>query len=125
MKERVVLDTGCVPQAGIAKKDIGLRCISTLDRCLMMLTSGLAGQLSIVGAASMNISVVNHKSLDSIDGGTTRVRSIVHGLVNHGHKVWYSCYGDGDRTSEGPNLFEATVRKPALRLLRRLARSSY
>ncbi len=79
----------------------------------------------VFGAASMKISVVNHKSLASIDGGTTRVRSIVHGLVNHGHKVWYSCYGDGGYTSDGRGLSTVAVRKPELRLLRRLAGSSY
>jgi glycosyltransferase involved in cell wall biosynthesis len=73
----------------------------------------------------MNISVVNHKSLDSIDGGTTRVRSIVQGLANHGHRVWYSCYGEDNQTSRGPNFSAVTIRKPDLSVLRRLARHAY
>src|SRR5205807_937403 len=73
----------------------------------------------------MKISVVNHKELDSVDGGTTRVRSIVHGLANHGHEVWYSCYGDAHRTTDNPNLSSVTVKKPELRLLRKLGRSLY
>ena len=72
----------------------------------------------------MKISVVNHKDLESIDGGTTRVRSIVHGLANHGHQVWYSCYGDGGYTSDGP-VSEVRIRKPDLKILRRLGRSFY
>ncbi len=72
----------------------------------------------------MKISVVNHKDLECIDGGTTRVRSIVHGLANHGHQVWYSCYGDGGYTSDGP-VSEVRIRKPDLRILRKLGRSFY
>ncbi len=73
----------------------------------------------------MKISVVNHKDLESIDGGTTRVRSIVRGLASHGHQVWYSCYGDGGYTSDGPGLTAFRIRKPELKLLRRLGRSFY
>lgn len=72
----------------------------------------------------MKISVVNHKDLESIDGGTTRVRNIVHGLANHGHQVWYSCYGDGGYTSDGP-VSEVRIRKPDLKILRKLGRSFY
>ena len=73
----------------------------------------------------MKISVVNHKDLESIDGGTTRVRSIVRGLANHGHQVYYSCYGDGGYTNNGPGLSAFRIRKPELKILRRLARSFY
>lgn len=73
----------------------------------------------------MKISVVNHKELDSVDGGTTRVRSIVQGLASHGHQVWYSCYGTSDRTTSRPGLAALRVKKPELRLLRQLARSLY
>src|SRR5215831_8360429 len=73
----------------------------------------------------MNISVVNHKSLDSIDGGTTRVRSIVHGLAGHGHRVCYSCYGKDTRTTEDLNVSAITIRKPNLSILRRIARKAY
>ena len=72
----------------------------------------------------MRISVVNHKDLESIDGGTTRVRSIVHGLANRGHQVYYSCYGDGGYTNDGP-VSEVRIRKPDLRILRKLGRSFY
>lgn len=77
------------------------------------------------GNASMKISVVNHKDLDSVDGGTTRVRSIVQGLANHGHEVWYSCYGASDYSTNRPGLAALRVKKPELRLLRQLARSLY
>ena len=73
----------------------------------------------------MKISVVNHKVLDSVDGGTTRVRSIVQGLANNGHQVWYSCYGTSDGATSRPGLATLSVKKPALRLLRQLARSLY
>jgi len=73
----------------------------------------------------MKIAVVNHKELESVDGGTTRVRSIVNGLANHGHDVWYSCYGNGNSTSDIPGLLSVVVKKPELRLLRRLGRSLY
>ena len=73
----------------------------------------------------MKISVVNHKDLDSVDGGTTRVRSIVQGLASHGHQVWYSCYGTSSHTTSRPGLAALRVKKPELRLLRQLARSLY
>jgi glycosyltransferase involved in cell wall biosynthesis len=73
----------------------------------------------------MKISVVNHKDLDSVDGGTTRVRSIVQGLANHGHQVWYSCYGTSDRSTSRAGLAALRVKKPELKFLRQLARSLY
>jgi glycosyltransferase involved in cell wall biosynthesis len=73
----------------------------------------------------MKISVVNHKELESVDGGTTRVRNIVRGLADRGHEVWYSCYGDRNHGTDGPNLSSVTVKKPELRLLRKLGRSLY
>jgi len=73
----------------------------------------------------MKISVVNHKELESVDGGTTRVRNIVRGLAGRGHEVWYSCYGDRSHGTDGPNLSSVTVKKPELKLLRKLGRSLY
>ena len=73
----------------------------------------------------MKISVVNHKDLESIDGGTTRVRNIVYGLANHGHEVSYSCYGQQGKTSDSSGINEFQIRKPDLKLLQKFGKIFY
>jgi glycosyltransferase involved in cell wall biosynthesis len=72
---------------------------------------------------SSQISILNHKNLTPLDGGTIRVKNIVSGLADRGHDVTFAYWGSQENAYGRAT--SVAVEKPKMNTLLRLGRSLY